>query len=1137
VGITREIKTIFAIDGTQKYVESIKTINKQHSVMNAEMKASVAAYNLAGDKQGALSAKVKGLAGMIDLQTQKVNESRQAYEYANRKWGENSVTTQELKTQYLNAQAALSKLKSELIQTNEKLLLQESSLRKVGEQAEKTGQKLQNIGSSMEKVGNKLSTHVTAPLVAAAGAAAKAAMDYESAFAGVIKTVEGTPEQLAEISEGIREMSKEVPTAATGIAAVAEAAGQLGIETENVLGFTKVMIDLGEATNMTATEGASQLARFANIMQMSEKDFEKLGSSIVELGNNSATTESEIVTMALRLAGAGKQLGLTEADVMGVAAAMSSLGIESEMGGSAMSKLMIRMQLAASTGTKANEVIRKTGKSVADLEMFADKDAKGFKALAHSLGITSSQLKDMMDASKGLKGFSDVTGKTAEQFAADFKKDATGTLELFINSLGKMKTAGGDVVTVLENMDISEVRMRDAILRAAGAGDFLTKSIDMSNKAWDSNIALVTEANRRYATTESQLKMSKNQIVDAAITVGNQLLPVIADLAEDVADAAQAFGKLDPEMQKSALIALGVVAALGPVTKTLGVMTKGVGVATKAWGKYAQEVAKKKAADLAASAATSGLTSSTIGLSSIISPAALAIGAAALAATGLYLAYRKQTEAAREAGEAGATFADGMASWREDVDKAKSALDGFSMSTIVTSEQMSKWDGGISEAQGKIIKLAEKAASESRAYTTKEQEEITKLIGIINDYTQKKIDAYQQQAEVVAAMASREKEVSLQRANELIKGAEDAKEQTLAIAEAKYKDLIGLAETNYGHLGEKDKTAYDKAVTEAEKLYQAQVDAANKTHGETLSIIQKKYADYNAEDMAYVEKLAEAGNRINEAEAARTKFIEEETAKRVTAKMTEREKGMTEQAILAEADKKFRDDVKPVYEDLEEAYNKAGEANLDNWIAMVLNTELYGGKIDEKTAELVKGVLASFDELPEKSKEKAKQAMEGLYNGLEEKEPSLLRKAGSIATGIINKLKTIFDTNSPSKVTEQIAEDVGSGLEIGFEKKEKDVKDQAGSMADSSLTELSRIAGAQDYLRNQAGPALAGASSMAAISPTSTNQPSADTKAPMHMVHSGELTVRGVNDKNEFISAVNLIKQELQMEWMLSGGK
>src|SRR5690606_25734010 len=156
-------------------------------------------------------------------------------------------------------------------------------------------------------------------------------------FAGVRKTVDATEAEFAELEKGIRDMAKEIPAAATEIAAVAEAAGQLGIQKNAILGFTRTMVDLGVATNMTSDQAATALARLANITQMSQQEFDRLGSAIVALGNNLATTESEIVEMGLRIAGAGAQIGLTEAQILGFAAALSSVGIEAEAGGTAIS--------------------------------------------------------------------------------------------------------------------------------------------------------------------------------------------------------------------------------------------------------------------------------------------------------------------------------------------------------------------------------------------------------------------------------------------------------------------------------------------------------------------------------------------------------------------------------------------------------------------------------------------------------------------------------------------------------------------------------------------------------------------------------------------------------------------------------
>ena len=83
---------------------------------------------------------------------------------------------------------------------------------------------------------------------------------------------------------------------------------------------------------------------------MSQEDFDRLGATIVDLGNNLATTEKEIVDMSMRIAGAGAQVGMTEAEIMSFSGALSSVGIEAEAGGSAFSTLISNMSLAVQQG-------------------------------------------------------------------------------------------------------------------------------------------------------------------------------------------------------------------------------------------------------------------------------------------------------------------------------------------------------------------------------------------------------------------------------------------------------------------------------------------------------------------------------------------------------------------------------------------------------------------------------------------------------------------------------------------------------------------------------------------------------------------------------------------------------------------
>ena len=235
-------------------------------------------------------------------------------------------------------QSAVASTRSEIEQTNKQLATAKSAWTSAGKELEAFGKKCETVSKTLTAAGRTLSTVMTAPILSLGAAAIKASVSYESAFTSVRKTVDATEEQYASLSSEIKQMSTEIATSADDIAEIVGIAGQLGIETDYLTEFARTMIDLGNSTDIVADEAASVLAKFANITGMSQSEFDNLGAALVDLGNNCATTESAIMTMSMRLAAAGHQVGLSEAQILGFAAALSSVGIEAEMGGSAFSK-------------------------------------------------------------------------------------------------------------------------------------------------------------------------------------------------------------------------------------------------------------------------------------------------------------------------------------------------------------------------------------------------------------------------------------------------------------------------------------------------------------------------------------------------------------------------------------------------------------------------------------------------------------------------------------------------------------------------------------------------------------------------------------------------------------------------------
>lgn len=392
--------------------------------------------------------------------------------------------------------------------------------------------KLNTRAGQLSSIGTTLTAAVTVPIVAIAGGSIKAAKDFESSFAGVDKTVDGVTDSFgnltaegAKLQKGLRDLASgpnPIPIDINELNAIAESAGQLGIARDDILAFTRVMADLGQTTNLTSTDAADAIARFQNIFGAAGKEVDRFGSALVALGNKSASTERDILSMGVRIAAAGNQIGLSQGQVLAYAATLSSVGIEAEAGGSAISKVMIDIALAVATG------------------------------------------------GENLENFAKVAGLSIEEFSRLFREDAAGAIEKFISGLGKLD--GETTLRVLDQMGISEVRMRNALLSAAGAGDLLRKSLDLQAQAWSENTALTAEAEKRYRTFESQLQIFWGRLQDIGITLGSAIIPLLNDtisslqpVIETVKSLAEWFSGLDNTSKKIILTFGGLAASVGPV--------------------------------------------------------------------------------------------------------------------------------------------------------------------------------------------------------------------------------------------------------------------------------------------------------------------------------------------------------------------------------------------------------------------------------------------------------------------------------------------------------------------------------------------------------------------------------------------
>lgn len=375
------------------------------------------------------------------------------------------------------------------------------------QQAQQTAeQQAQTTGRALVAFG----TGVTGAM----GAASAAATQWDSDWTDVARRTDASAAELDGLEESLRGIARELPTTHSEVAAVAASAAQLGVASGDVEEFTRVMIAMGTATNMTAEEAATSMQRFANVMDTPVDEMSNLGSAVVDLGNNSATTESEIMTMAQRLAAAGAQVGMTEGDLLGMSAALSSVGVEAQAGGTALSRVMYDIDGAVAEG------------------------------------------------SESLEGFADVAGMSADEFSRLWEEDAAMGIEAFVSGLGRIDDEGGNAQQALQELGITEVRTTAALLSMSQAGDQLSESLARGNEAYAEGTAMADEAGQVYETAASRFLAAWAQIQDAAIDAGQYIVPVLVTIAEAVGTAASLFSALPGPVQAAVVGIAGLAGVL-----------------------------------------------------------------------------------------------------------------------------------------------------------------------------------------------------------------------------------------------------------------------------------------------------------------------------------------------------------------------------------------------------------------------------------------------------------------------------------------------------------------------------------------------------------------------------------------------
>ena len=360
-----------------------------------------------------------------------------------------------------------------------------------------------NIAAGTTKIAKDVSKGIAGPLnsvvnVAAVGiiagvavgltAGARAAIEFEDSFALVKKTMADVEDPMVfkEIASDLQTLATQIPVRSAELAQLASVAGQLGVRAEDVAQFVDVTGKLSVATNLTGTQAATSLARFLNVTNQTTDTVGKFGSVLVELGNNVAANESEIILLAQNFGATGTIAGLSAEDILAFSAATRETGVQAAAGSTALGKFFMNLSDAAKLG--------------------GDK----------------------------LETFATTAGMSVAEFRKLAEEDVASAAQAFLEGLNGISAAGESVTPVLTELGLNNVRTARSLLSLANNSEGLAEALSLARKEAVEQNALNKEAETRFETVAQKVNQVKSTFNVFLQQLGEGFLPLISKVLDGV---------------------------------------------------------------------------------------------------------------------------------------------------------------------------------------------------------------------------------------------------------------------------------------------------------------------------------------------------------------------------------------------------------------------------------------------------------------------------------------------------------------------------------------------------------------------------------------------------------------------------
>lgn len=464
--------------------------------------------------------------------------------------------------QYNKASAEVEKLRARMTALGKEITLQSSQWTKVSNSANKFGNTLTSIGSKASSVGSSMTRSLTAPIVAGLAYAGKQLVDYQDKMIKVRNIIRTSGESASETQASYNTMLKDSRKYSDkyGVSQIKIAQGYEDLVKRGYTSKAAIGVMDSELKASIATGDD-----FNDVIKVASETMESFGLATTKTGKpikNSAVMQARSKKTLNELAYAADA---TSTDFQSLGIGMSYVGATAHQAGFKMSETAAAMGILSNNGLEADKAGTGLRKAINSL---ITPTANGQKALS-KINLTTKDFLNKSGKVKSMSAIFKTLNSHMKGLSANEKQD------IFHALFGTTGQQAGAILT--EN--------------ARRLGE-LNSEVEKANKS----DYISTLSKKNLTSAKSQIAIAKESLTNAGMDIAKNVLPAITPLIQGVGKAAQAFGRLDPSVQKAVAKFVVFTAAAGPLMSILGKIVGFGGNAAKAFGTLAGGIGRATSA-------------------------------------------------------------------------------------------------------------------------------------------------------------------------------------------------------------------------------------------------------------------------------------------------------------------------------------------------------------------------------------------------------------------------------------------------------------------------------------------------------------------------------------------------------------